>query len=671
MSVSALPSVDAELRRRLGQFFTGRRLASLLAQFAQSSRADSIIDPMVGSGDMLVATLSGGAHPSIIGGIEVESTALSLCESRLDELALPTTTVDLRAGNAFDPAQWQVLGAHAWDLVITNPPYVRYQRTSKSTNGAVQLPSATEVREGLAAVLASLPWIDPEVRSVLETSARDYSGLSDLAVPSWLLCAALVREGGRLAMVVPDTWLSREYAAPLTKVLDRYFEVEFVVHDADASWFTDASVRTTLYVARRKSIDECAATWTSKRELHIRLERSAANDQSLVGNALSEVTDPDAHVAAIARQWLTEGHGPEIPGCHFDWLSRAQPTNPHAKSLKENLELVPPARLRQVLTSSIGPLISLNELGWCVGQGLRTGANTFFYATVASQNRDSVLLHTSPSLLDIDITVPSDLVRPVVRNQQDLPTGWALDTDYVVGRVLALQQYARAADMLSEPDAHGDVMHAFRAMPDAFDQYITKVEGLNIGTDEQTRFVPLLSAVHTNVRHFSYDRPSTPPRFWYQLPSFAPRHLPDIAIPRVNHRHPRVILNPGRAILIDANFSTLWCSEPEGLHPFAMLAVLASSWVTASMETLGTVLGGGALKLEAAQLRRLAIPQGVRAVEAELARHGQALIDGSDEATVRSKIDAVISGTFARSDLKTMEAVRGLASRCLNARTRG
>lgn len=69
-----------------------------------------------------------------------------------------------------------------------------------------------------------------------------------------------------------------------------------------------------------------------------------------------------------------------------------------------------------------------------------------------------------------------------------------------------------------------------------------------------------------------------------------------------------MVLNPGHEVLIDANFSTLWREDDAGLDPLALLALFTSTWARASMELLGTVLGGGALKLEAAQLRRLLLP---------------------------------------------------------------
>src|SRR5450759_866192 len=115
---------SAEHRKRLGQVFTGEPLARVLAALAQAAEARTIIDPMSGLGDMLVASSQGAA--------------------RLDGLGLCLQLVN---GSAFDPAAWAVL-PDAWDLVITNPPYVRYQLGSAARPGAVAIPSADQVRKG-------------------------------------------------------------------------------------------------------------------------------------------------------------------------------------------------------------------------------------------------------------------------------------------------------------------------------------------------------------------------------------------------------------------------------------------------------------------------------------------------------------------------------------------
>src|SRR3546814_10331544 len=105
-------------------------------------------------------------------------------------------------------------------------------------------------------------------RTLLQTLVDGYSGLADLSIPAWLLSALLTRPGGRLALVVPATWRSRDYADVVRYLLLRFFRLEFIVADTQPGWFSDALVRTHLVVARRLEWDEAAtplADWSSWR----------------------------------------------------------------------------------------------------------------------------------------------------------------------------------------------------------------------------------------------------------------------------------------------------------------------------------------------------------------------------------------------------------------------
>jgi hypothetical protein len=114
-----------------------------------------------------------------------------------------------------------------------------------------------------------------------------------------------------------------------------------------------------------------------------------------------------------------------------------------------------------------------------------------------------------------------------------------------------------------------------------------------------------LSAVKTNASAQGSDRL---PRFWYMLPDFARRHRPDAFVPRVNQGIPWIEINDDPPVLIDANFSTIW-PESQNWTRFSLRAFLNSVWCRVCMEALGTPLGGGALKLEATQLRRVPLPR--------------------------------------------------------------
>lgn len=102
-----------------------------------------------------------------------------------------------------------------YDLVITNPPYVRHQLLRASGADSKKIRSnLQEIADHYLSGIEGNIW-----KSLIES----YSGLSDLSIPAWLLSGLLVRPGGRLALVVPATWRTRDYADVVRYLLLRCF----------------------------------------------------------------------------------------------------------------------------------------------------------------------------------------------------------------------------------------------------------------------------------------------------------------------------------------------------------------------------------------------------------------------------------------------------------------
>ena len=637
--------LSREDRKRLGQYFTGGPLARVLAALADVRADCAVIDPMAGSGDMLEAARRvGGA--SDLTAVEIDPCAAERCRARF------ASPVDLRVADAFATTTWASDIDRAWDIVITNPPYVRYQRSSRSATGPVQLPNATEIRTGLLGVIDNRRALPSDERAVFRSLAEGYSGLADLAVPSWLLCAALVAPGGRLAMLVPDTWLSRDYALPVLYVLRRFFDLEYVVEDGEASWFDDALVRTTLVVARRVSARSSGLLTNSNHHVHARLSSAAADDRSPIGALHPRARVPELRFRERLRGVAGSTETERWPGLSAEAVDDAQARDRLRSQLRRttwgrSIEAAGtqptgaaylPRRLRDIVSSRAPELCTLEDLGWSVGQGLRTGANRFFYGEFVEGDDRASRVVVDDELSRNPITVPSDLLRVVVRRQQDMAAAAGV-AHLSPGRLFYLVEHALPED-IAAADVVG-VAAPYVPLQPAVADHVRRAAVLNVGSDAEPRRIPELSAVVTNGRRANPTKPSRAPRFWYQLPPLAPRHTGDLFIARVCYQHPEVLSNP-RSNVIDANFSTLWRHEDKpGLPVAALLALLRSSWAVVTMELTGTVLGGGALKIEATQLRRLPLPAAVTTISAELELLGQAAFNEAGPVD-REEVDRLI-----------------------------
>lgn len=641
--------LPSEQRKRLGQFFTGLPLGRLLAHLALSGDNVSVLDPMAGNGDLLDAAATAAKERGIaleqLDGIEVDNATAAYCQRRAHVLRSHATDMKsaILAGSAFDPAVIRQLRPQGYDLVITNPPYVRYQSQKGDKHGSAA------IREGLHSIIDERT--SGAERALWQVLAAGYSGLADLSVPAWILSAVLTRPGGRLAIVAPATWRSRDYADIVRYLLLRFFAVDFIVDDTQPGWFSDALVRTNLIVARRLTADETSqplierTSWANLRWLQI--APPAASAESLVGAAFS-----GHHPEAAFASWVKTGDRaiPHIDNRAFalvdewktlehrlrrkSWFQKAEGTARASARTQSHGGAAVPEQLRALLPAgcALADLQTLADAPIKVSQGLRTGCNRFFYVTMLAEHNDgTATVEASESFQKLRFNVPQEVLRPVLHRQTDL-SGFARG-QIPCARVLELSQWVLPEDQETIRKYQAAYRKAGkslpRQMPSELAAFVRRASLLALDADEPSRLIPDLSAVRTNVKR--PDSASRVPGFWYMLPAFSDRHLPAMFIPRINHGTPAVSLNTLPPILIDANFSTLW---PEGAQwtNYGLYGLFSSVWCRAGMEALGTPLGGGALKLEATHIRQIPVPVFLDSDCRKLGVLGQRLAGGDSSA---------------------------------------
>lgn len=660
-------------RKRLGQYFSGLPVSKLLVALAAHPSMRTIADPMVGKGDMLIASKSILGNGLQLDGIEVDPLAFAECVENLG--LLDGVTSECVLGSAFDWTVVSKLNATGYDLLATNPPYVRYQAQKGGAGNSAKLPSALEVRNGLRACISNLKTLNDEDRAAFLTLTEHYSGLSDLAVPSWILCVALVKPGGTLAMVVPEAWLTRDFAAVVQYLLLRWFQIEFIVEDTHAAWFPDAQVKTTLLVARRISRKHSVHDWADEQYTRISLPSTLANTDSLVGrSAFGKRKQPEVAFAKQARlvlkgtseqlcdgaTWHKVRIGDHLPAIQStasqeNWYQLLEPTADKSSILSA----VIPAGLASVIPKS-AMFSTLADIGVSVGQGLRTGANDFFYVDIHSKGKQLKEARLSKLFNGACVAVPTGCLLPVVRKQSDIAkTDYAVEAKQLTGAVLAFQSFAI-------PEHAGT---QYKLLPPELSAHIRRAEDTPVG--DKAKPLSTLSAVGPNVRKAN-AKTGAQQRYWYMLPDFAPRHKPDLFIARVNSARPKAVLNSRREALVDANFATLWLKKPDDECSSTLLAYLSSTLAWAFFEYGGAVMGGGALKLEATHLASLPIPKFSPKAKASLAQLGTQLrqVGSSQHEALHDEIDQVVSGEVfgAKNSANGLGILKSMAQFKMDAR---
>ena len=650
------PSSTFSHQKRFGQYFSGDKVAALLSLLLpQGLQYSSIIDPMVGNGDLLSAVVAKATKNVQMLGVEIDEPVAVACQKRLPQ-------ANIICEDAFQSKA--VITEKGWDLVITNPPYVRYQLQNDDNS---VMPTGNAIRDNLFTLLNQLSYLDAEEKQLLLQITQNYSGLSDMAVPSWILCASLVKTGGILAMVVPETWLNREYAKPIQYLLLKTFDVLTIARDVNACWFDNALVRTCLIVAKKKKIVPLSET-SGEKTLFIDLGAGLVGECSLVDNlAWNGLSGEKALIDLLTRtvnaadnDFALESRStmslfPQMLASQRipKWMSSG---DFQAQNNASQL----PRELGSILNSvPEQAYMTLGDFGIHCGQGLRSGANEFFYLEITGETDDKYSLFTSKWFgRGRTIEVPKKFIIRCVQNRRQV-TGLVANPQALETGVLYLQDHIRPQDF--NVCTH-NAAERYKVLPSALNDYISTAEKYKNPRGISFREY---SAVKPNEKKID----SQYERFWYMLPQFAPRHLPNLCITRVSSTAADCVYIPQseeNPIAVDANFVTLWGSSEETIK--ICLALLNSTWSKCYLELLCTVMGGGALKIEASHVHQLLFPKLNRRQLQRLSEYGITIAKRKKlTPELRDAIDTTILESFTDEERLLMQ-IRALLRKKLNER---
>jgi hypothetical protein len=169
-----------------GAYFTPEPLAEALACWAIRTSKDRLLDPSCGDGRFLAA------HAHSVG---IEKDPISAAQA-----AERAKGALIHEGDFFE---WAEATKEQFDCCAGNPPFIRYQHFSGSVR-----------------------------KRALELCARvgaEFTGLTSSWAPFLVAAASLLKQGGRMAFVVPAEIGHAPYAAPLLEYLVGNFATVHVI----------------------------------------------------------------------------------------------------------------------------------------------------------------------------------------------------------------------------------------------------------------------------------------------------------------------------------------------------------------------------------------------------------------------------------------------------------
>lgn len=265
---------DLDKDKLRGGYYTSSEVANWLCRWAIRTLDDFVLEPSCGDGNFLEAAsnrfIELGTQGSTIvrhlKGIEIIEEEADRARSRVQKL-LGVHAVEVVETSDFF-GWWQTQNSPRFDVVIGNPPFIRYQ----------SFPEQHRVK----------------AMSIMEQQGLTPNRLTNIWVPFVIAATASLRPGGRLAMVLPAELLQVGYAAQLRSFLsDRFARIDIVA--CNELFFEKAEQEVVLFLADGalevpSEANSCRITMTEKATLG---ELINSTTQEVLANAQPKIIHHD------------------------------------------------------------------------------------------------------------------------------------------------------------------------------------------------------------------------------------------------------------------------------------------------------------------------------------------------------------------------------------------
>ena len=199
---STIITEDIDSRKLRGGYYTPQPIADFICKWAITEPAVRVLEPSCGDGNFVEAVIQrlleiGVPENELFGrvkGVELLAEEAQKSKARAANYGLNSTTItnaDFFSFLAENPAE-------RFDVVVGNPPFIRYQ-------------NFPEEHRSLAIQLMQDMGLSP-------------NKLTNIWVPFLVLSAGRLNPGGKLGMVIPAELFQVKYAAETRVFLSRFFE---------------------------------------------------------------------------------------------------------------------------------------------------------------------------------------------------------------------------------------------------------------------------------------------------------------------------------------------------------------------------------------------------------------------------------------------------------------
>ena len=231
--------IDISKREAYGQYTTPKPLARLLVDITMSDSGELILDPCCGTG-----------------------TIIKAAEELKKERSIPNYQETIWASDKFSyPLRLTTLGLFEPDAPDV-PLQIFKEDVFNLESGLnvemIQPRTGIRIERPLPvfdSIVSNLPFVNYENLPKLEKEklGKTMGKKSDLYAHISLTLSRLIKEGGRIGIIISNSWLYAEWGQQFKEELFERYALEKVIISQSGRWFKNAKVVTTILILKKRS----------------------------------------------------------------------------------------------------------------------------------------------------------------------------------------------------------------------------------------------------------------------------------------------------------------------------------------------------------------------------------------------------------------------------------
>lgn len=300
-------TIVAAKRKVAGQFATPVQLADILVRLTIDDKTKVVLDPCCGTGTIINQAFKLKMEYEVPVAEAIEQTWAS------DKYSFPIQLATITLSSP--ETRSSILNIFNKDVIeLQTGQAIRFRNPNTGAEVSKDFPPIDYVVSNLPFIKSkTVSDLSPEIRDINDVIRREtgqrikLTKKSDIFVYIPFYLHGLLADNGKVGLVLSNAWLGTDYGEVFLKLLQMFYEIQYVVVSGNGRWFHNADIVTTLLVLKKRTISSERLTTGEIKFVTLLSELSSIDNTSEISSSIIRGrSDGTVQTLTLSREKIAE-----------------------------------------------------------------------------------------------------------------------------------------------------------------------------------------------------------------------------------------------------------------------------------------------------------------------------------------------------------------------------